>query len=84
MINTESWKPSNVVGAILMFLGLVPFVLWILDYVDVVRPGEEPMHWWITVVSAAMLGFGAMLRLGQGASIFEALRSWFPKRGDNA
>lgn len=82
MINAESWKPSNVVGALLLFFGCVPFVLWVLDYVDVIRPGEEPMHWWIILISAAMIGFGVMLRLGRGASIFEAFVSWFPRRKD--
>jgi hypothetical protein len=82
MIREEAWKPSVVLGTIFMFAGIVPFVLWVLDYMDVIRPEEDPTHWGIIVVSAALLSFGLMLANGKGSSISEAFMSWFKRKSD--
>jgi hypothetical protein len=72
---------SNVFGTILMSLAVAIFILWGLDYADVVRPGERPDEWGIIVMATAALVFGFMLRAGKGDSIAEAFFSWFKRKG---
>jgi len=81
MITHQSWRPSVVVGWILTFLGLVPAVVWTLDYVDLIRPGERPELWPVVVMLVVLPGVGQMLVKGEGASIGEAFMSWFQSRG---
>lgn len=79
MITATSWKPSNVVGAILMFLGLVPFVLWMLHIVGVLE--AEIGEWPVILMATILFGFGAALRAGNGASIADAALSWIKRGG---
>ena len=79
MLKDESWKPSNVVGTILIFLGIMPFLLWVLDYLDIIRPNADPAHWPLALFAFLTLGLGVGLRTGQGSSIYEAILSWFKK-----
>lgn len=69
--------PSNIVGSTLIMLGLAPFILWILDYVDMIRPGKDPAHWGLVVFAVVVIGLGVMLRTGQGAKVSDAFLSWF-------
>jgi hypothetical protein len=74
-------KPANVVGTILLFLGLVPFVLWVLDYLDIIRKDADPGHWGIIVMTFFLISIGGMLIAGKGHSVQEAFMSWFKRQG---
>lgn len=74
------FTPSNVMGSAFLALGLVPGCLWILDYIDFIRPGSEPAEWPIMLMSLFLVAVGSMLLGGKGDKIGEAFMSWFGKR----
>ena len=80
MLDHKSWRPSTVIGYIVMTLGIVPGVLWILDYVDLIRPGQRPEEWGILVMSVGLLGLGGLLVRSKGASIGEAFLGFFKRK----
>lgn len=75
--------PSNIIGTVLIAFGVVPFVLWVLDYIDVIRPEADPAHWVLIVFAVTVVGLGVMLRAGKGEKVSEAFLSWF-NRGDHS
>ncbi|KKK58704.1 hypothetical protein LCGC14_3041710 [marine sediment metagenome] len=76
----RKWKPSTIVGTVLLGLGVVPALLWIADYTDLIRPGERPEEWGILVMSVALLGLGGLLVKSKGASIGEAFLGFFKRK----
>ena len=77
---TKLWKPSTIVGTVLLALGVVPFLLWMADYVDLIRPGERPEEWGVLVIAIALLGLGGLLVKSKGASIGEAFLGYFKRK----
>jgi hypothetical protein len=78
MINQTSWKPSVVVGTILMFMGIIPFIIWMVDMIGVID--SELGHWATILVSAALFGFGTLLAKGKGDSIAQVILNMMPEK----
>lgn len=73
--------PSNRLGTVLLAVGLVPFVLYVLDYLDVIRPDADPGEFGLILMALAPIGIGSLLLASKGESIGEALLGWFRGRG---
>ena len=73
-------RPSWWIGVILMALGVVPALLWIADYMDLIRPGERPEEWGILVMLVALTGVGSLLVTRKGAAIGEAFLGYFKRK----
>jgi hypothetical protein len=74
-------KSSKILGNIFLFAGVIPIVLWILDYIDVVRPEADPTAWGVLVMSAALISLGTLLIKGEGDSIVEVFANIKNKLG---
>lgn len=73
--------PSNVAGTILVLLGVAFPILWILDYIGIIRPGSpDPIVWPILLMCSGSLGFGWLLINNEGRTIADVFISWFSKR----
>lgn len=72
---------SNKWGTALMTLGVLIFSLYVVDYVDLIRPGERPEEWGLIIMGGVVTSIGFMLRTGEGEKVSEAFLSWFKKRG---
>ena len=62
-------KSALIAGNIFLFAGIIPVILWVLDYIDVVRPTEDPSAWGILVICAGLISLGLLLIKGKGDSI---------------
>lgn len=62
-------KSSLILGNVILWLGIVPIVIWVLDYVNIVRPGKDPSEWGILVFCAGLIAIGSLLIKGEGDSV---------------
>ena len=74
-------KSSLIAGNIFLFAGIIPIILWVLDYIDVVRPEADPSEWGILVICAGLISFGLLLIKGKGDSIADVFLNVFGKKG---
>ena len=79
MINSP--KSSRILGNVFLWAGFIPIVLWILDYIDVVRPEADPTAWGVLVMAAALISLGLTLIKGEGDSIVEVFANIKTKLG---
>jgi len=79
MINSP--KSSKILGNVFLFAGIIPIILWVLDYIDVVRPEADPTAWGVLVMSAALISLGLTLIKGEGDSIVEVFANLKNKLG---
>ena len=70
---------SNLVGSILIALGLVPFLIWLGREAGLLGANGSGELSFI-VMAVAMIGLGVMLRAGKGSKISEAFLSWFNRK----
>ena len=79
MVNNP--KSSKILGNIFLYLGIIPIILWVLDYIDIVRPEADPTAWGVLVMAAALISLGLTLIKGEGDSIVEVFANIKTKLG---
>ena len=68
-------------GLNMFLLAVCGLGVWLAAAVGLVEPKVDLSPLTVLIVGGGALSFGVLMRAGQGASIWEALKSWLPSSG---